>query len=468
MKKIFAVLFVFFIYIGPSFAAPVVNHTVNHPMGMSNSYADIVSLQELGVKQVRKASILWGSIEPQRGVYDFRSMDAFVRRLQTANVNVMVATFRAISSWGGNPAVRAGYDSRNILSTMSGFPSDIAAWKDFVRTIVERYDGDGIDDMPGLVYPVKYWQVENEWMRQWKDTTANYLKFLDITYQEIKKADPTSNVIAGAITGSMAFAVGEGFDPIGYFEKDNGSGGTIKVSQKELLQSKKYWHELARANALLNYGKNSFDIIDVHLYSREAYRIPPAMEWLKTTMANYGDIKPVWSLENGGPLYGYTESLHAEEVVKRYLLSITSGIDKTFWSALHEVPVSSQKYKNFRNLSLIDIHGRKKPAFYTYQLILPVLDGFDTIERLNIGKRIYGFKVTRRHEVRLILWADTPISISLPTSLSEIRVTNTVTLQSHVLRPSGSLLGLQVGEEPLLIEPVYQLHHQAIRLGSPR
>jgi len=464
MKKIFAVLFVFFIYIGPSFAAPVVNHTVNHPMGMSNSYADIVSLQELGVKQVRKASILWSSIEPQRGVYDFRSMDAFVRRLQTANVNVMVATFRAISSWGGNPAARAGYDTRNILSAMSGFPSDIAAWKDFVRTIVERYDGDGIDDMPGLVYPVKYWQVENEWMRQWKDTTANYLKFLDITYKVIKKADPTSNVIAGAITGSMAFAVGGGFDPIGYFEKDNGAGGIIKVSQDQLLHSKKYQYELGRANALLNYGKNSFDIVDVHLYSREAYRIPAAMEWLKSTMANYGDIKPVWSLENGGPLYGYTESLHAEEVVKRYLLSITSGIDKTFWSALHETPDWSQKY---RNLSLIDASGRKKSAFYTYQLIFPVLDGFETIERLNVGKGIYCFKVTKRHEVSFILWADNPVSISLPVSLSDIRITNTVTLQSHVVRPTGSLLGLQVGVEPLLIEPAYQLLQQAVEQGNP-
>jgi len=453
MKKIFAVLFVFFMFIGPSFAASVVNHTVNHPMGMSNSYADIVSLQELGVKQVRKASILWGSIEPQRGVYDFRSMDAFVRRLQTANVNVMVATLRAISSWGGNPAARAGYDPRNILSAMSGFPSDIAAWKDFVRTIVERYDGDGIDDMPGLVYPVKYWQVENEWMRQWKDTTANYLKFLDITCQEIKKADPTSNVIAGAITGSMAFAVGEGFDPIGYFEKDNGSGGTIKVSQKELLQSKKYWFELAKANALLHFGKNSFDIVDVHLYSRDAYRIPPAMDWLKSTMANYGDIKPVWSLENGGPLYGYTESLHAEEVVKRYLLSITSGIDKTFWSSLHLLPGR----EDVKNLSLIDAVGRKKPAFYTYQLILPVLDGFDTLERLNVGKGIYCFKVTKRHEVSLIMWADTVVSLSLPMTATDIQITNTVTLQRQVVRPGGDLLGLQLTEEPIIVEPLHHL-----------
>ena len=28
--------------------------------------------------------------------------------------------------------------------------------------MVERYDGDGVDDMPGLEIPVKHWEIDNE------------------------------------------------------------------------------------------------------------------------------------------------------------------------------------------------------------------------------------------------------------------------------------------------------------------
>ncbi|MGQ9576341.1 MAG: hypothetical protein ACUVUC_13585 [Thermoguttaceae bacterium] len=32
----------------------------------------------------------------------------------------------------------------------------------FVKAVVERYDGDGVDDMTGLNVPIRYWQFENE------------------------------------------------------------------------------------------------------------------------------------------------------------------------------------------------------------------------------------------------------------------------------------------------------------------
>jgi len=35
-------------------------------------------------------------------------------------------------------------------------------WYRFVRAVVERYDGDGVDDMPGLVYPVRFYVMPQE------------------------------------------------------------------------------------------------------------------------------------------------------------------------------------------------------------------------------------------------------------------------------------------------------------------
>lgn len=44
----------------------------------------------------------------------------------------------------------------------SYFPIDEQKYIAFVRATVERYDGDGVEDMPRLVNPIKYWQVGNE------------------------------------------------------------------------------------------------------------------------------------------------------------------------------------------------------------------------------------------------------------------------------------------------------------------
>jgi len=41
-------------------------------------------------------------------------------------------------------------------------PNDWVAYKNWVTKTVERYDGDGVDDMPGLTIPIKYWEVMNE------------------------------------------------------------------------------------------------------------------------------------------------------------------------------------------------------------------------------------------------------------------------------------------------------------------
>jgi len=41
-------------------------------------------------------------------------------------------------------------------------PNNMTAFKRFIAKMVERYDGDGIDDMPGLLYPIKYYEIGNE------------------------------------------------------------------------------------------------------------------------------------------------------------------------------------------------------------------------------------------------------------------------------------------------------------------
>jgi len=71
--------------------------------------------------------------------------------------------------------------------------------------LVERYDGDGQDDMPGLKYPIKYWEVANEPEMQreplilFQGSSKDYFEILKATYQAVKEADSQGYAVQGNI-----------------------------------------------------------------------------------------------------------------------------------------------------------------------------------------------------------------------------------------------------------------------------
>jgi hypothetical protein len=87
-------------------------------------------------------------------------------------------------------------------------------WINYIKAVVERYDGDGTDDMPALVKSVQFYIQQGEikfGMKGtgdqelgpfWFDTINNLLRLHRITYQAIREADPTGSskvVSSGAL-----------------------------------------------------------------------------------------------------------------------------------------------------------------------------------------------------------------------------------------------------------------------------
>jgi hypothetical protein len=114
-------------------------------------------------------------------------------------------------------AVReAGARGRAVLGTLQGLadpgegdgpvitlapPAEqLPAWSEYVRQVVERYDGDGVDDMPGLAIPVAAWEVGNE-PNSDPDTLdlggPPFLEWIAATYTAAKEASPTTPVLVG-------------------------------------------------------------------------------------------------------------------------------------------------------------------------------------------------------------------------------------------------------------------------------
>jgi hypothetical protein len=76
-------------------------------------------------------------------------------------------------------------------------PEDVVGWTEFVRDIVERYDGDGLDDMPGLTQPVYAWEVGNEAFCAPGDSACvpAVSDFVITTAEAIRSSDPDAVVL---------------------------------------------------------------------------------------------------------------------------------------------------------------------------------------------------------------------------------------------------------------------------------
>jgi len=193
----------------------------------------------------------------------------------------------------------------DYLPTYRCAPVDLAAYLNWVKAVVERYDGDGQDDMPGLKVPIKYWEVSNEpdltpgpdgRLIFWKDTPEKYAQLLIETYQAIKETDPEANVlIAGAAGADETF--------LGFYKK-------VLADEKA--------------------GK-SFDIANIHCISNDKGAGDFNVGAYKKMLENLAISKPIWVTE--------AESFNGKTAEENYALTKAStekalslGAEKIFFT----------------------------------------------------------------------------------------------------------------------------------------
>ncbi len=141
----------------------------------------------------------WGVIEKTPGNFDFSETDMTVKDSQAFGLHIL-ANIQPFASWDQ----QQGYNDPNH----KGKPYDMEAYANFLTVLVERYDGDSIDDMPGLTVPIKHWELMNEPEFQtdpiyFQGTPADYVDTLKITYQTVKQADPEAYIVQGGMAGMM-------------------------------------------------------------------------------------------------------------------------------------------------------------------------------------------------------------------------------------------------------------------------
>lgn len=166
----------------------------------------------------------WGFVETSRGAFDFDAADNWVHEAGSNGV-ALVGTIWPYADWDQAAchassacevsAADAFYpqskDGRNEgIPESRCAPCDMDAYDSFLSRIVERYDGDGMDDMPGLQVPVKYWEVLNEpemasdGLTFFRGTKQEYVSILKASYETVKAACADCTVLQGGAAGMDA------------------------------------------------------------------------------------------------------------------------------------------------------------------------------------------------------------------------------------------------------------------------
>jgi len=195
---------------------------------------DELSEWEGGWIRPHAGRFIWGLIESKPGRYAWTfTTDKQVKRWQNEDLAVLV-TIWPFASWDQDLCHSDRPDAIGMfpgMGTRLYSPCDTQAYSDWLTAAVERYDGDGVDDMPGLKYPIRHWEVLNEPEMQgpeltfFQEDSQSYLELLKLSYRAIKYADLNSIVLLGGQAGMQSKFV-DYWEPVlrgaaGYFDVGN-------------------------------------------------------------------------------------------------------------------------------------------------------------------------------------------------------------------------------------------------------
>ena len=322
---------------------------------------------------------------------------------------------------------------------------DPESYAEYVTAVVERYDGDGVDDMPGLARPVHTWEVDNE--PDLKNTAQPRGKGAPRGFEPESFCTPeeyaavlleTSRLIRAA--DSEAVVLNGGF----YRPMTN--------------TARRYMTALFAVEGVLD----SFDVLSLH-----AYHSGLDMSRFEGAIANGRELapgKPVWITETNVPSVPgnkdepwVDEKYQGEMVVRTFVTALRLGVERVFWHTLNDPPIQHKKGGPGMSTNSLfrAIEGSNslepKPAAAAYGAIARALTGVDWSEVEEVAAE--GGEVVRVGDRWLVVSYDGgPVTAELP----PVSVSVLISGISVGVEEADGATTLDMSQGPLLLSALKQ------------
>lgn len=283
---------------------------------------------EAGIGWVR-AVLNWNLVEPAPGQYDWSTFDRIIGYARSHGLK-MIGGLGYTTSWNTTAPPEETNQGRRLMYP----PADLETWKRYVTNTVSRYKD-----------VVRAWEVWNEPDLQafWVGTPAQYAQLLAVTYETVKRVDPTAMVLLGGLSLGGA------------------PGRLNPTFLEDILADPNY------------PAAQYFDVAVFHHYGprSEAQR---RMEYVKSALARAAaTFKEIWITESG-----YTGNPAAQDLPQYqggpeaqarwledtlpYLFQL--GAARVCWFQLMD---NLRQAPRAAAMGLLDPSAQPKPAYFTYR-----------------------------------------------------------------------------------------------------
>ncbi len=147
---------------------------------------------------------VWNNIEKEEGVFSWDKVDKYVTYAQNHNQKT-IATIWPYSNWEQKSCKRKKGRSPFGKKFAKYFskPCSMENYKKFLLALVDRYDGDGQNDMPGLTKPIIYWEIMNEpeFRMFFKGTEDDFVEIFNFSSKLIKSNQKDAVIVMAGAAG---------------------------------------------------------------------------------------------------------------------------------------------------------------------------------------------------------------------------------------------------------------------------
>ena len=284
---------------------------------------------------------VWNKIEKEQGNFSWQEADEYVVYAQDHNQTI-IATIWPYANWEQKTCkrkkARSPFGKR--FSKYLSKPCSMENYKIFLINLVDRYDGDGNNDMPGLTKPIIYWEIMNEpeFKMFFKGTKEDFVEIFNFSSKLIKSKQKDAVIVMAGAAGMFP-------------------------------ENKKYW------NSVLPKIKENFDIANIHHISTpegncdKEFWVDEFAALLKSNNIN----KPIW----------LTEAMTGKcKVLSSYINAFVNGAE-----IIIDVGINAPGMKM----------GKKKRE--KLNKFINDVDGFKSVKLLNKKKAEFLFKDGSTKEV---------------------------------------------------------------------